>query len=379
MNEKFLRDTLFPIIRAGLNLPNSNLCGEIDYPLLIGVGMRQSILPIIKEGLNSLNIKGAGLEKIEKLCMGEMYRFLQRDTALERICQSLKKNGIEYILLKGAVLRDLYPDKWMRTSCDIDVLVKEEDLQRATDALEKETEFKCKSKNYHDILMKMPNVNLELHFNIKEDMDNVDKLLLRVWENCTREENSYQFVLTPEFQIFHIISHMSFHFVHGGLGIRPYIDLWLLRHKTEYNEQIVRDMCDKCGILKFYDECCALSEVWLGEKEHTDTSKMLERYSLNGGVFGNAKNAVITEQLKHKKAGYIFRRLFMDSDSLKRLYPILEKYPYLMPYCQLKRWKKALKSKRAEIKGEMKLVRNINDEEYKSFEKLMESVGFKNI
>jgi len=35
---------------------------------------------------------------------------------------------IDFIVLKGGVLRSLYPETWMRNSCDIDILVKKEDL-----------------------------------------------------------------------------------------------------------------------------------------------------------------------------------------------------------------------------------------------------------
>lgn len=373
MMEDFLSDILFPIVRAGLNISNDMPCGNIDYDLLFKIGKMQDILPIIREGLNALNIEADS--RIEQLCKIEIYQFVHRDDAVERISACFNKNAIDFILLKGSVLRDLYPDKWMRTSCDIDVLVKEQDLQRAVDALERETDFRYKSKNYHDVLMNMPNVHLELHFNIKEDMENVDKLLLRVWDNCAKKENTCQFVLTPEFQIFHVISHMSFHFMHGGLGIRSCIDLWLLRHKTEYDESIVKNMCEECGILKFYNECCFLSEVWIGENEHTDTSKMLEKYSMESGVFGNTKNAVLIGQIRHKKEGYIFHRLFMDKERLKRLYPILDKYPFLLPYCQLRRWAEALIKKRDRLKNEINLLNKTSDEEREFYEKLIKSIG----
>lgn len=70
------------------------------------------------------------------------------------------------IPLKGAVLRYIYPAPELRTSSDIDVLVKEEDLESAVAAIENATDFKMLRKAYHDISMVNSQVHLELHFTI---------------------------------------------------------------------------------------------------------------------------------------------------------------------------------------------------------------------
>ena len=46
--------------------------------------------------------------------------------------------------------------------------------------------------------------------------------------------------MTPEYLIFHNVAHMSYHFSHGGLGVRPYIDLYLLR--SMFLKQIHSDL-----------------------------------------------------------------------------------------------------------------------------------------
>ena len=63
--------------------------------------------------------------------------------------------------------------------------------------------------------------------------------------------------------MFYVIAHMSHHFAHGGLGMRPFIDLWLLLHNTEFDIDIVKKMCNECGILKLFEESTELAEYWL--------------------------------------------------------------------------------------------------------------------
>ena len=375
MDEQFLKDTLFPIIRSGMGISTESAPASIDYNLLVEIASKQGILPIIREGLTAMHLEGDDVYSVRNKCLRDFYLFAQRDYALETIKTCFEKNDIEYVLLKGSVLRDLYPDKWMRTSCDIDVLIKEEKLEKAVSALEQETDFRYIKRLYHDVSLTTSNVHLELHFSIKENMENIDKILSKAWDYAVQQQGTHQFLFYPEYQIFHVIAHMSYHFVHGGLGVRPYLDLWLLQHKTEFDENVVREMCEQCGILKFYEECCNLSEVWFSNKEHTSITKALEKYSFDGGVFGNRKNASIAELRNNKGKKYYIKRIFLKKQSLETIYPKLKEYPALLPYYQVKRWINAIINKRTKVKDEIRLIRNIKDEDVDNIQELFNSVG----
>ena len=374
VKDEMLKQILFPIIRAGLELNVEEIVSDIDYQQLLTVGKKHAILPIIRQGLMILGKTGEGYSQVDKQCSNDILRFAYRDIALESICNCFEKNSISYVLLKGSVLRDLYPDAWMRTSCDIDVLIKEKDIPRAVEALESETEFKYEKRNYHDVSMIMPHAFLELHFSIKEDMSNIDKMLSKAWAYVVNDANSFRCSFTKEYQIFHVIAHMSYHFVHGGLGIRPYIDLWLLRHKTEYDEVIVRKMCDQCGILKFYEECCYLSEVWLNNKPHSKISKALEEFSVSGGVFGNSNNQLLSRQRKYKGVNYILCRLFVSNEKIREMYPKAKKHPILLLYYQFRRWRKVFTNRKSIIQ-EIKAVNNTANSEIEAYDQLLKSVG----
>ena len=375
MNEAGFYNDFFAVIRAGLKIPGAVLSGELDGEAVLELAQKQSVLPIVKEGLHALGIKGAWVDRIDCLCVTEMKQFVRKDMALENICFCLEKNGIEYIPLKGSVLRDLYPDKWLRTSCDIDVLVKEEKLAFAVGCIEKDTDFRFDKRNAHDVCMRSPKVTLELHFNLKEGMENIDGLLLRVWEYSVPEGGTCRFSLSPEFLIFHVASHMSYHFSHGGMGIRPYFDLWFLRQKTAFDENALRKMLENCGILKFYEECAKLSEVWLGDGEHSQITSAMERFSLKGDVFGSPKNEYFSQRRANPGMAYPLRRIFISSDDLKALYPAMEKRPFLFPYYQVRRWADVLKKKRSKVGGEIRRFRKTSRKELASYDELMKSVG----
>ena len=71
----------------------------------------------------------------------------------------------------------------MRTSCDIDILVREQDIDTAAQAIGEKLGYRYESKNYHDISLKSESgVHLELHFSLKENEENIDGLLSDCWQ-----------------------------------------------------------------------------------------------------------------------------------------------------------------------------------------------------
>lgn len=291
------------------------------------------------------------------------YEMIKADLA--EICHCLDREGINYVPLKGAFLRQLYPEPWMRTSCDIDVLVKESDLERATKALVKNcaytTDYK---KTYHDISLFSPfGMHLELHHNIKEDTEKYDKMLTRVWEFSQKEgENTSKYLLTPEYLMLHLICHMAYHFAGGGCGVRSVLDVWLL-NKSGVDEGLLLPLLNEAGLLRFYRSVLQLGEYWFGAQTEADTVLLeMEKFILLGGVYGTRKQGAAVKQVaKGGKVKYFWSRVFMPYKYLVILYPVLQKHKILTPFCQIRRWFGAI-FKRKRIAHEIKNVTSVTPE-----------------
>ena len=162
-----LRDKLFTVIRSGMGLDTPSIdLSRGDSDELMKLARKQSILPIVYQGLSNLKISNEWLDVYEKPRMKAVFQVIQQQDALKRVIAALESVPVQYILLKGAVLRNLYPRTDLRTSCDIDVLVREEDIEKAVCAAEQKAGFKLLGRNYHDISMIDTHVHLELHLSI---------------------------------------------------------------------------------------------------------------------------------------------------------------------------------------------------------------------
>ena len=291
---------------------------------------------------NGIDLHGETGKLFFKQKMLSIYRREQIDFEEERITSVFREEKIPFIPLKGAVIKNFYPEKWMRTSCDIDILVKPEDFKKAvTILLEKEGFLLERSGSRDYSLVSKRGVNLELHFAITNEIDKrVNSVLERVWEFATpKKEGDFLFETTNEFLLFHTIAHAQYHFMDGGCGIRPVLDLWFLEKELHYSKETLSNLLNETGSFDFHKGLESLSKVWFENKEYDDLTSSLEDYILQGGVFGSRFNLGATGS--HKKGGwrkYILNRIFMPKEKLELKYPSLKKHPLLLPFYHVRRW-----------------------------------------
>ena len=225
-------NTLFALLRCavfGENLSEHDKNEAVEKSQLLYAMARHHDLAHLldyayKTNGISANNEETAFKFIKQQAMAVL-RYENINLALGNISSLFEEEHIPFIPLKGAVIREMYPEPWMRTSCDIDVLVQEKDLDRAEKAIVEKLGFVSKGeRNYHDISLYLDDVHLELHFNIKENMENIDPLLSKVWEYAApKKEGSYEYALTNEFFLFQHVAHMSYHVIHGGMGIKGFM------------------------------------------------------------------------------------------------------------------------------------------------------------
>jgi len=375
-----IKSIFFALIRAGI----SNGClseeeriafSEDMIPELYGVAKQHDLAHVLgyalkKEGFMPDEWK----EKFEKSQFEAVYRYEQMEYALGEIREIFENNAISFVPLKGAVIREYYPEPWMRTSCDIDVLIHEEDIDKAVSLLT-ENGWVAKDKlKVHDVSLYSPSgVHLELHFNLHENIKCLDFTLDRVWEySYPIESGKYEHMQSKEFLIFHLLAHMSYHFIAGGCGVRSLIDIWLIEQNVDYDKHMLQKMCTDAKIDIFSDRINELSLTWFEKGEYTDITKNLERIILTGGVYGSGCNKISFDQAAAGGKGKnIIRRIFMPYERLIFIFPSLKGKKWLTPVCWIARWFRVI------FKGRlMHAIGEINENTEKSRENLKETEEF---
>lgn len=325
--------------------------------------------------------EGEIAEKFREQELTAIYRYERMNFEYRQICETLENAEINFMPLKGAVLRELYPEPWMRTSCDIDILVHREDLEKAESVLERALQYTKENVGSHDVTLRSVNgVCTELHYDLVEDnrAKNSPEVLKNIWEYSHLKENhKYFHIMNKDMFYFYHIAHIAKHFEVGGCGIRPLLDLWLMDNKGNYWNSSSENLLKQGGLLRFSYAIRSLSNVWFSGKEHDEITLKMQTYILQGGVYGTEENHILMRN--HRAGGrirYILSRVFVPYVNLKYEFPILQKYRFLTPVFEVYRW--ILFIFKGNKKGKIKRlnsVKHIPEEHKQNVTDMMEKIG----
>ena len=317
-------------------------------PEILSLAQKHDVIHLIVFALKKNGLLDGSNKNLESKMLTAVYRCEKLKYELTKLCATLEQAEIPFIPLKGSVLRRYYPEPWMRTSCDIDVLVHAEDLQRTVSYLADNLGYRRESQNSHDISMfTQGGVHIEVHYDLVEDnrANSAAAVLKQIWNVAVKHDGcNYQYEMPDEMFYFYHIAHMAKHFLStGGCGIRPFLDIWVLNHKIDFNREKREKLLSDGGLSVFEKQAELLSEVWFGNAEHTEITRQMEEYILRGGVYGTTTNRVAVQQQKQGgKMKYALSKIFIPYDAIKFHYPILQKHKWLTPIMEVRRWGKLI-------------------------------------
>lgn len=345
--ENLTRDAIIPV---------SNLAKKHDLAHIVARFISQ----------NGIDVDPTLNDKLQREDYLAAYRNRQMGHTYGEICSAFDEAGIDYLPLKGSVIRPFYPYESMRTSCDIDILVKEGDVDAAVACLVARG-YTAGERNYHDVSVYSPSkIHLELHFSILENIDSLDSVLADVWKYA-KVGAGHRYELSPEFLYYHFTAHMAYHFLAGGCGIKSLMDLWILEHKMGLKVENAKELLEKGGIYKFALQMQEIANKCFAGEGLDEFSEKIFGYICGGGVYGNAENKIAVHRRENKGTlSYIIYRLFPPYRVIVHSYPVLKKAPILLPFCWVARWIKALfKGKASTLASQVSVSAGLADEKIK--------------
>lgn len=363
-------DILFTVLCAqlkGETLSESEkaLCTDESVSEMLQVVQRHDLTHMICTSLLENQILPKNNSIYQASLYKAIFRYEKQNYELGQMRDLLNQIGVPFIVLKGSVLREYYKDPWLRTSCDIDILIRKADMDRARDAIVGRLNYQPHGNSTHDISFLSPSgVCLELHFALIEPDFKASPVLTELWEGTDIVSVSkFEYGMTSELFLFYHVYHMAKHFIHGGCGIKPLIDLWIIKNKMGYDEEKAIELLLQNDLLEFYRGISDLADVWFGNKEHTPITKEMEEYILQGGVYGTLEQLLaMSQNKKGSKGKHLLSKIFLSYESMLIYYPSLKKCPLLYPLYQVRRWFRiAFCGGRKRAWNEMRLNQNLSE------------------
>lgn len=374
-------DTFIALLRSAITGTNESIdLTDVNYEELYSLAKFHDLAHLVFYELNKRieQWQGEVFRKFKQQYDISLYRTVKRDLAIEQVQNALENAEIPFVLLKGSYLMKLYPETWMRTSSDIDVLVEPCNHKNAVEVLES-SGFILFSETPHDVsFYTQEKYHIELHHSLIEEnrLPNTSEILEQVWQYTEPFGNGFERKLDDEMLYFYHLAHMAKHLKKGGCGVRYFIDLWLLNHRTLFDADKRNSLIRKSGLSEFASLSVQLSEQWFSTEYGQINLTEYESFIICGGIYGSLDQSVTIRKNNTKnRFAYYLNRIFLPYSKMKYAYPVLKRIQLLLPLCWVLRWLKLLDPKtRKYAINEIKAENETDSESAARVERLMKQL-----
>lgn len=262
----------------------------------------------------------------------EIMKDIIQTTELAQLSKVFSAAGVKFIALKGAILKELYPQSDFRTMSDIDLFINDEDTEKVKAAmLSQGYEINRLEHGVHDVYYKKPVMNIEVHRDLfGEGGHEFAPLFEDLW--CKSNLNSgTRYDLVPEYFLAYVLAHGIKHYQQGGTGVRTFMDIHIYRQHNQIDMEWIYSLFDTVGAREMCEDFVKLSEIWFGSAEYNEKYQKMAEYIIRGGTYGTFENQTLYGMEGKSKGAYLFSKLFPGLSYMREQFPILRRVPVLLP------------------------------------------------
>lgn len=244
-----------------------------------------------------------------------------------------------YIMVKGAIIAELYPVPDLRSMGDVDILIHVDDRAAVHQALlSAGFKFLSDGEDLGEWKYSINGFLFEVHDSLVHRYEGKENLVDYFSNAWTYIEGNQ---LNWSFHLIYLIEHLRQHFVGEGVGFRQFMDVAIVSKKCDIDWNFVSCELGKINLYNFATVIFAFIKIWFEIEVPFETAKISEAFYVqatqkifNDGVFGISNEDNLGKDLsflmhykeidlKTAKKQYIFQRLF----------PSYKEMCYL-PYCR---------------------------------------------
>lgn len=326
-------------------------------------------------------------EKWEHVCRVQVMADIQQLYAWEEMSAYFSEKGLKLLPLKGLHIKKLYSETAARQMGDLDVLYEKERFKEVRAAME-ELGYKFDKgteNSHHQVFDRAPVTEVELHRELLPKTSFFIDYYVAPWERAIPTDVPYIYRYSLEDEYIFMLIHSAKHFTGCGSGVRTVLDfyLFLKKYGSKLNREYIAleiQKADKykslkepkgvsgCGssssiwdrsedeelIINFEKTILRVAEGWFGSDNIIidETGLVLA----SDGVYGSSENIWKRNYEKNARKYFLYR-IFPAYGYLKKLYPILVKAPFLLPFVWLKRLFRGVFFYGKRIRAEYKFIK----------------------
>lgn len=380
-----LTDYLAELVRAQLDGKKAKaLPKELKFEEVVELSHKNHMDYLLMGAL--LNTEGLEEKKSKVLRAYVMQSIIKTTTQvmeLKKIIQRFEEKEIVNQPMKGAKMKFIYPRPEMREMSDIDILIRQDCMEKAEDELKEMGYTLHQAIKHHDIYVKAPLMVVEAHRAMYDKtVDNNQYEYFSDFSKTVLQDGcSYTYDFNTEDFYIYMIAHMAKHFYVKGCGIRNLVDIYVyLQAKgNEMDREYIDRELKKLGLDVFTDHMESIAMDWLNHKPLSKFQQQVFDYMLDSGIYGKDENGIWNKfsEEKQKKKAVSVKQLkkwyfFPPLSYMAEYYPWLERIPVLLPVAWGIRACRGIFMKKGTEKR--KMLYNIEKEEIQTYKEIYEEM-----
>lgn len=280
---------------------------------------------------------------------GIQYR---RSRQMERLIRHLCENEIDHLLMKGYIVKDLYPVTELRSYGDIDFVIRKEDRVK-TDQLMKDLGYESHDNWEPVYSYRRDTEYYEIHTEMLDSEINEGKQreYFHDFWNHAHQLSEHTYVLDEEYHFIYLLAHLAKHASRSGAGLRMYLDIALCieKYRNTMNWEDILLQLEILDLKRFFYTVCTVCDEWFDVKPPCDIETidqhsidLFTEITLKGGTFGfhdsnNAITALKESHHKDSKLQTIIHQVFPPVNEIEARYTYLQQHHWLYPVALLDR------------------------------------------
>ena len=313
-----------------------------------------------------LDVPQECLSKLEQDYLLNVRKAVSFEEERKALYGYLNEQGIDYLPLKGIIIKDYYPDQFSREFADNDILFDEKKDKLVKEFfVKRDYEVEAFRKSNHDVFQKKPFFNFEMHralFGETEDNGLIIKYFNNYLNKSLIKENKEHYLSDEDFYIY-FTAHSYKHYHGSGCGIRTLIDYYLYVKKSNLDFDYINKELDKLNLVDFSNQIRAISQKVFDDEPLSEEEEQVLLYIASSGTYGTLEHSVAKGVKAKGKFGYFMSRLFPPYLFYKYAYPWAYYCPILIPFAWLARFFRVLFKNPKKAKNELKTIHNYKDKE----------------
>ncbi len=331
----------------------------------------QDVTNMAYVALQKLGFSAGQLKEFQEDYKLNMLREARFELGGQQVFDAFEKAEINFLPLKGAILKNYYPNPALRTFTDIDIYVGK-DFEKAEKVLFELGYEKTGFDEHNDVgYSKKPSLHIELHKELFPDDYDFEGYFDEPFKHTDLKDGYkyYHLYKTDDFFI-HVLCHLYKHFTFGGCGLRQYLDIYVMTKKMELDMDYIRSELRSFGMEGFLDTTLKLDRFFFDGEKPDDELIEIAEFVFNNSTFGNAENRLVLDYDKQNgekrtlwgNIKYFMDRWGLNYSQMKERYKVLKYLPFLLPFCWIYRLITALLFRRNTIKSSVDDVGKMNSD-----------------